>query len=172
MAGGEQEDGQQDAYAQAMNVWMSKHNTQTSVSHRQGTCTSYCPAIQGSAPVSVALWHCSAWNRHRRLVARLAARAWYDTAYTARPAFTPERDNSVQSLSAVLQRLAGRCIHRVGVYISPKCARCSVSACCWRPAERVEAHALRTLACVSRLVSPVCLCPSCTCESFAQAKQH
>lgn len=28
-------------------------------------------------------------------------------------------------------RLPARCIHRVDVYISPKYARCSVSACCW-----------------------------------------
>ena len=103
-----------------------------------------------SKQVSVAFY--AAWNRHRRLVARLTARTWYDTG---RPAFIPKRDNSVQSLPAVLQRLAGRCIHRVDVYISPKYARCSVSACCWLLAERVEAHALRTLACVSRIVSLV-----------------
>lgn len=103
-----------------------------------------------SKQVSVAFY--AAWNRHRRLVARLTARTWYDTG---RPAFITKRDNSVQSLPAVLQRLAGRCIHRVDVYISPKYARCSVSACCWLLAERVEARALRPLACVSRIVSPV-----------------
>lgn len=102
------------------------------------------------------MWHYSAWNRHRRLVARLTARAWYDTIL-AYPTFIPKRDNSVQSLPAVLQRLAGRCHtpRRRTVYISPKYARCSVSACCWRRGSRLEARALRTLACVSRIVSLV-----------------
>ena len=91
----------------------------------------------------------------------------------AYPTSIPKRDNSVQSLPAVLQRLAGRCIHRVDVYISPKYARCSVSACCWLLAERVEARALRPLACVSRIVSLVFhLHPRVVCTSKAALEEE
>ena len=53
-----------------------------------------------SKQVSVAFY--SAWNRHRRLVARLTARAWYDSSMHTLIHKVPKRDMSAQSLLAVL----------------------------------------------------------------------